>query len=65
MSCDLCGEDKPVSVALLRVAWSMETTRVHACAHCAAREWRTVDVLPKPVMRKAPTVVRDILELRV
>ena len=36
-----------------------------AAAPCAARAWRTVDVSPRPVMRKAPTVVRDILELRV
>lgn len=43
LACQLCGAEKPLTVALLRVAWSDDRTQVKACAGCAAVAWRTVE----------------------
>jgi hypothetical protein len=41
--CDLCGaRGVPLSIAMLRIAWSSECARVTACGACAKRCWRTV-----------------------
>lgn len=42
LSCELCAASAPLSVAMLRVAWSPDRAIVEACRPCATRAWRTV-----------------------
>ena len=42
LACELCGTPAPLSVAMLRVAWSLDRALVEACRPCAARAWRTI-----------------------
>jgi hypothetical protein len=43
--CELCGTLRPLSVALLRVAWEDRTVQVRACSACAYVAWQTVSEL--------------------
>ena len=70
--CDLCGEFRPVTLALLRVAWSDEIATAAACSTCSARAWRTIgeisraaDLYSKPISAwiSLEAVVGDVAKI--